>query len=332
MCFGHGYFQSDRASFLGRGQKRERLVRLYCHAAVRCREPSPSSSSMQTDSLFYALFQSAPGLFFELLGEPSTASVGYRFASVELKQTAFRIDGVFLPPEADLEAPVYFLEVQFRRDPLLYRRLLSEVLLYLRQHPGVRRWQAVVLYPAACFEVPDSALTAFLETACVTVIYLDQLEAIAALPPGLGILRLLVEPSATVPEAARGLIERVQASARPAAEMAQLIELIETIVVYTFPRRTREEIAAMLGLTELRETRVYQEGREEGREEGTRSLISRQLRRKLGDLPEGLQEQVSQLSLETLEMLGEALFDFSEVAALERWLAAREAIETQPRD
>lgn len=41
----------------------------------------------------------------------------------------------------------------------------------------------------------------------------------------------------------------------------------------------------MLGLTDMRETRVYQEGREEGREEEARSLISRLLTRKLGDVP-----------------------------------------------
>lgn len=172
----------------------------------------------------------------------------------------------------------------------------------------------------------------FLDTSCVQVIYLDQLGAISQLPPGLGILRLLVEPTETVPAAARGLIERVQQSARSAADIAQLIELIETIVVYAFPRLSREEIATMLELSDLKETRVYQEtreealreGREEGREEEARSLISRLLTRKLGTIPESLQAQVNQLSLEALETLGEALFDFSEVSDLETWLDQRE--------
>ena len=76
----------------------------------------------------------------------------------------------------------------------------------------------------------------------------------------------------------------------------------------------------MLGLSELRETRVYQEGREEE----ARSLISRQLTRKLGPLPDSLQAQVKALSLEPLEALGEALFDFAEASDLETWLASRE--------
>lgn len=73
----------------------------------------------------------------------------------------------------------------------------------------------------------------------------------------------------------------------------------------------------MLGLSELRETRVYQEGREEE----ARSLISRLLTRKLGSLPDSLQTQVNALSLEQLEALGEALFDFAEASDLETWLA-----------
>ena len=66
---------------------------------------------MQTDSLFYALFQSVPGMLFELLERSPEAAQSYQFASVELKQTAFRIDGVFLPPDGQPEAPLFFLEV-----------------------------------------------------------------------------------------------------------------------------------------------------------------------------------------------------------------------------
>ena len=186
-----------------------------------------------------------------------------------------------------------------------------------------------MLYPNSTIEVsePDT-FGALLNSSHVHVIYLDQLGAISDLTPGLGILRLLVEPKTTVPEAARGLITRVQQSSLAVADRAKLVELIETIVVYTFPRRTREEIAAMLGITDLKETRVYQEAREEGREEGrqaeARTLILRQLTRKLGDVPEALQNQVNQLSLESLEVLGEDLFDFATVSELEAWFAQRD--------
>lgn len=281
---------------------------------------------MRTDSLFYSLFQTSPSIFFELLGQSAAAGEGYRFASVEVKQTAFRLDGVFLPPEDLPDSPVYFLEVQFQRDVLLYRRLFSEVFLYLRQYPSVQHWQAIAVYPHAAIEVKEmDAFGALLESRYVKVIYLDQLAPVAELPLGLGILRLIVEPEESVAVAAKSLIKRVQqVQPLPDADINRLVELIETIVVYTFPNRSRQEIATMLGLVDMKETRVYQEaheeGREEGREEGTRSLLLRQLTRQLGELPESVQEQLNQLSIEELERLGEALLDFSAMPDLLLWL------------
>ncbi|MEH1915368.1 MAG: DUF4351 domain-containing protein [Nostoc sp.] len=49
-------------------------------------------------------------------------------------------------------------------------------------------------------------------------------------------------------------------------------------------------------------------------------LISRQLKRRFGDIDGSLVEQVRNLSAELLEELGEELLDFSEVADLVAWL------------
>jgi len=49
-------------------------------------------------------------------------------------------------------------------------------------------------------------------------------------------------------------------------------------------------------------------------------LISRQLKRRFGDIDASLVEQVRNLSAEQLEKLGEALLDFSEVADLVVWV------------
>jgi predicted transposase YdaD len=45
---------------------------------------------------------------------------------------------------------------------------------------------------------------------------------------------------------------------------ADLIELIETVIIYKLPRLSREEIQTMLQVHDIRESRVYQEGVEEG--------------------------------------------------------------------
>jgi SAM-dependent methyltransferase len=73
---------------------------------------------------------------------------------------------------------------------------------------------------------------------------------------------------------ARELIERTRLETYSPNKQQQLLQLIETILLYKFPTITKEEIEEMFSLSELRNTRyfqdVFQEGKEEGREEGVR--------------------------------------------------------------
>ncbi|MEH1903164.1 MAG: hypothetical protein V7L04_17560 [Nostoc sp.] len=41
-------------------------------------------------------------------------------------------------------------------------------------------------------------------------------------------------------------------------------------MVYKFPTMSREEIEGMFGLSDLKQTRVYQQGKQEGKQEGAR--------------------------------------------------------------
>ncbi|MEL7315299.1 MAG: DUF2887 domain-containing protein, partial [Cyanobacteria bacterium J06559_3] len=102
---------------------------------------------MKTDSVFYRLFQTAPGILLELAGQSANKAIGYKFESVELKQTALRIDGVLIPTETPPQRPVYFVEVQFQRDEALYHRLFAELMFYLKQNPNTADWRAVIIYP-----------------------------------------------------------------------------------------------------------------------------------------------------------------------------------------
>jgi predicted transposase YdaD len=63
-------------------------------------------------------------------------------------------------------------------------------------------------------------------------------------------------------------------------------------------------------------------GLEQGLEQGKRSLILRLLDRKLGVLPPDIRSQVEVLSVSQLEVLGEALLEFSAIADLITWLQA----------
>jgi predicted transposase YdaD len=63
-----------------------------------------------------------------------------------------------------------------------------------------------------------------------------------------------------------------------------------------------------------------QEGREEGREEGKRSLLLKQLSRKLGTIPDEIKVFLHQLVPERLDVLSEALFDLESLEDLHNWL------------
>ena len=65
---------------------------------------------MRTDSIFFQLFSVYPSSFFELVGLPAEEARSYRFDSVEVKQTAFRIDGVFLPTPENQQRPIIFAD------------------------------------------------------------------------------------------------------------------------------------------------------------------------------------------------------------------------------
>ena len=108
---------------------------------------------MKTDTIFYQLFQNFPAIFFELIGEAATNASVYQFTSPEVKQRAFRFDGLFLPAERE-ELPIYFVEVQFQKIARFYDRLFAEIFVYFEQFDPPNEWYAIVIYRRRSLEVP----------------------------------------------------------------------------------------------------------------------------------------------------------------------------------
>ena len=69
-------------------------------------------------------------------------------------------------------------------------------------------------------------------------------------------------------------------------------------------------------------TSWMKKGLEQGREQGERTLVLRQLRKRLGVLDRGTEERIEALAPEAIERLGDALLDFSRRDDLESWLHA----------
>ncbi|MEH2178753.1 DUF2887 domain-containing protein [Nostoc sp.] len=268
---------------------------------------------MRRDTIFYKLFKQFPGLLFELVDKPPPEAENYQFESVEVKETAFRIDGVFLPPANAVSKTVFFAEVQFQKDEDLYHRFFSKLFLFLyRNSIRYDDWFGVLIFASRSLEPSSSSIhRALLESGQVTRVYLDELGDLRQQPLGLGLMLLTNVTSKTeAVEGARFLLQQ----ARQQSEQA-IIDLITTIIVYKFSNLSREEIQAMLGLN-LEEPRAIREAQEEGE----RKIILRQLNRRVGNIPDALLSQIQQLSVEQLEALGDALLDFSTLADLSGWL------------
>ncbi len=88
----------------------------------------------------------------------------------------------------------------------------------------------------------------------------------------------------------------------------------------TIESEDRELIMRLAPLYQQEKERIQQESRQEGRQEGRQELILLWLTRKFGELNSLLIEQIQSLSVEQLDLLGEEVIDFSEIAQLETWL------------
>jgi predicted transposase/invertase (TIGR01784 family) len=283
---------------------------------------------MRRDTIFYQLFRQSPTLLFDLIPDPPIDIQGYTFDSVEVKETAFRIDGVFTPPTPS--GIVYFCEVQFQPDKLLYERMMSETSIYTYRHrEEFSDWEAVVIYPSRSVEQSRlQVVRELLTSGRITRVYLDELGAVERLPTGLGLMVLTTLEGDEAKAEARRLVEQAQNS-------RDIINLVSTIVLYKFNTLSRDEVDAMLGI-ELQQTRVYQEakaegetigevrgearGLERGRTEGEQSLVLRLLTRKLGKIDPVMRTRISSLSIDKIESLGEDLLDFTQMEDLSTWL------------
>jgi predicted transposase/invertase (TIGR01784 family) len=105
-----------------------------------------------------------------------------------VKETAFRMDGVFLPP--DRSGLIYFAEVQFQTDELLYERILSEISIYTyRNREQFADWRAVAIYPSRRVEQSNlSTVIEMLASGRITPIYLDELGTVEELPVSTGMM------------------------------------------------------------------------------------------------------------------------------------------------
>ena len=276
---------------------------------------------MHTDTIFYQIFLTFHTLLFELLGQPTENAQGYNFTSVEVKEKAFRFDGIFMPDS--LQKPIYFVEVQFQNKPEFYWELITEINIYLNQYKPQQDWQAIALFAKGSLDV--EVLTPYqqelVNSGRIKRIYLDEI------PPGsigMGLIELILSQETKAPELVKSLMQRTKTEIGNDSERQGIIDLLESVLVSKFSKLTRQEIEAMFLVSDIKQTRVYQEAKQEGKQEGRQdeaiNLLVRILSKRFGKLTHSYIENINSLTIAQLEDLGEALLDFVDITDLDEWL------------
>ncbi len=119
------------------------------------------------------------------------------------------------------------------------------------------------------------------------------------MPIGIATIKLIIEDEDKAIITAKELINITQQEISN-EQQQQLLELVETILVYQFPRISRKEIEAMFSLSDSNQTKVYQEAREEGSLEAKLESLPRLLALNL------TVEQISQALNLTIEIVTQA--------------------------
>ena len=240
------------------------------------------STSVKTDAIFYEIFKAIPNIFFELIGQSNINSNAYEFTAPELKQTSLRLDGVFLTRQEFSNQPLYFVETQFYKDEEFYDRLFTGIFLFFSQYrPPNADWFAVVIYDRRSNEATLPPRYRALVEPHLRRFYLNETEEATEETLGVKIVRLVVASQQKTGELAKQLVSQAREELTDPLIQQKVIEFIETIVVYKFPNMSREEIEAMLNISLLRETRVYQEAAEEGELRAKVKLVPKLLQKGL---------------------------------------------------
>jgi predicted transposase/invertase (TIGR01784 family) len=297
---------------------------------------------MKTDTLFYQLFKTFHSLLFELLDHPVSEAEGYQFSSVEVKEKAFRFDGVFIPSTED--KLIYFTEVQFQPKDDFYWEFPAEVLTYLNQYRPSQDWKSVAIFAQRnCEPKPSKFCQELIDLGRIVRVYLEDFLDQDTNSAGISIIQLILASEKKAPKMAKALARKVEQEINTDLQ-AEVVKFIETVLVYKFPKLNRQEIEKMFTTSDLKKTRVYQEaleeglqlgkqeglqlgkqeglqlGKQEGLLRGQAALLLRQLARKFGQVSPRLKNRISKLSVVQLENLAEAIFDFETVADLNSWL------------
>jgi predicted transposase/invertase (TIGR01784 family) len=253
--------------------------------------------------------------------------LGERISLTELSPTELSIEPIRADSVMLLQGLKDILHIEFQTDPKsdIPMRLADYRLRLHRKFPDKRIHQVVIYLRETrsdwvyqnYFEIPG--MYAEFNVVRLWEVPAEELMMFPGLLPFVA-LSLNPEPVGTLRRAVGEILkirdEAQQHEAMAAAYVLAGLRLDEIVIRQVIRRDVMQESVTYQA--------ILREGREEGREEQAIALVTRQLRRRLGqELSEEMRSRLSQLALPVLEDLSEALLDFTALSDLEAWLAER---------
>jgi predicted transposase/invertase (TIGR01784 family) len=259
-----------------------------------------------------------------LIGRPITLT---ELEPTELSIEPIRADTVILLESDDL---ILHCEFQTDPDPLMPLRMADYAIRIFRRFPNKRLIQIVIYLRKT--RSPAVYKTTFSGN---NLVHQFQVIRIWEQPTESFLERpgLLPYAALTKTKDSAAILRQVAQRIDEVGDRAQRSNLSAATGILAGLSLERGIIQRILRRDLMRESVIYQElreevselerekGRAEGRAEEGRSLVLRQLARRVGTLPAAVQSQVEALPLTQLETLGEDLLDFTSLIDLENWLA-----------
>jgi predicted transposase/invertase (TIGR01784 family) len=246
-----------------------------------------------------------------LLGTPVTMT---RLSPSELSLEPIRADALIL-----LNSDNFVLHIEFQTepDPTMGFRMADYRLRVFRRFPTKQMRQVVIYLTRSnselvyqnLFEIPGTRHE-------FEVIRLWEqstqpfLKATGLLP--LAVLTQTSDAAQTLRQVAARIeaIPELRVQSNVAASTGILAGLL----------LKRDFINQILRRDIMQQSVIYQDILQEGEERGERSLVLRQLTRRIGEVSPERRSQIQALSLPQLEALGEALLDFTKPEDLHEWI------------
>jgi predicted transposase/invertase (TIGR01784 family) len=215
---------------------------------------------MKIDKFFDRFFRQFPSAFFSLIGEDKLKAGKYKFTAVEVKEQAFRFDGIFIPKTKDDD--IYFVEAQFSKRRDFYLRLFAEIAVYLRQKKPNNHWRAVVIFPTPGIDPGfDHHYQEFFESGRLLRVYLNQLPKKHLEKFPLNLFRIILDSEQDAVLTGKKIIRQLPIQIRSLRKQKEVIDLLMNLLSSKLPQLSQKEVKKMFEpiLTDVKKSRFYQE-------------------------------------------------------------------------